>query len=366
MWGTQNHAFLYTNGQVVDLGTLGAEWSEARDINDSGQVVGRFGSDSPSFNSAFLYDGIMHDLGALVAWAINDAGVITGGNVILRNGVVTQFPPPLYGAQDINNLDHVVGGDPGCEGRGFLVTPNAAIDLTAALPPGSGWVLCSANGINDAGQIVGIGRINGNKHAFLLTPLTCGNGVLDAGEECDDGNTVSSDGCDMSCRVEFCFVCLGEPSACTPENGSSTELAQCEADLLVCEAGLAACVSGPPLAQCQQDLTQCSSDLTECATDLAQYSATVADLMRDTDGDGRPDSDDQCPGTTVGSDADLAGCSLEQFCTRVDVSTSAGRRICRKSDWKNDEPVMRSRERDCTMSSGVPGLEDDRCVPNAP
>jgi cysteine-rich repeat protein len=30
----------------------------------------------------------------------------------------------------------------------------------------------------------------------------CGDGVLDAGEECDDGNTVPNDGCDANCRVE--------------------------------------------------------------------------------------------------------------------------------------------------------------------
>ncbi len=30
----------------------------------------------------------------------------------------------------------------------------------------------------------------------------CGDGVLDAGEGCDDGNTVDGDGCSSKCRVE--------------------------------------------------------------------------------------------------------------------------------------------------------------------
>ena len=30
----------------------------------------------------------------------------------------------------------------------------------------------------------------------------CGDGILDAGEECDDGNTVSGDGCDSLCHWE--------------------------------------------------------------------------------------------------------------------------------------------------------------------
>jgi cysteine-rich repeat protein len=28
----------------------------------------------------------------------------------------------------------------------------------------------------------------------------CGNGILEAGEQCDDFNTVSGDGCDSTCR----------------------------------------------------------------------------------------------------------------------------------------------------------------------
>jgi hypothetical protein len=36
---------------------------------------------------------------------------------------------------------------------------------------GSGWVLSKASGINDLGQIVGAGSINGQTHAFLMTPV---------------------------------------------------------------------------------------------------------------------------------------------------------------------------------------------------
>jgi probable HAF family extracellular repeat protein len=44
------------------------------------------------------------------------------------------------------------------------------IDLNALLPAGSGWRLDTASGINDLGQIVGNGNINGYEHAFLMTP----------------------------------------------------------------------------------------------------------------------------------------------------------------------------------------------------
>src|SRR5204863_6991871 len=35
-------------------------------------------------------------------------------------------------------------------------------------------------------------------------PAQCGNGVVEDGEECDDGNNHSCDGCSPSCKVETC------------------------------------------------------------------------------------------------------------------------------------------------------------------
>jgi fibro-slime domain-containing protein len=39
---------------------------------------------------------------------------------------------------------------------------------------------------------------------------TCGNGQLDFGEDCDDGNAVGNDGCSADCKVETGFAC-GQP-----------------------------------------------------------------------------------------------------------------------------------------------------------
>jgi len=35
-----------------------------------------------------------------------------------------------------------------------------------------------------------------------LRPAVCGDDEVDGGEECDDGNTVSGDGCDAGCQIE--------------------------------------------------------------------------------------------------------------------------------------------------------------------
>jgi cysteine-rich repeat protein len=42
----------------------------------------------------------------------------------------------------------------------------------------------------------------------------CGNGVIEGGEVCDDGDFSSGDGCNLACRVEFGFTCTGQPSVC--------------------------------------------------------------------------------------------------------------------------------------------------------
>src|SRR5205823_796713 len=86
--------------------SIGSEWSEARGINDSRQIVGQ--CDAGSSKHAFLYDpdtDVTLDLtpgvnGNSIANAINNAGQIagsitSGGNVrgfIYQNGGRTNLP----------------------------------------------------------------------------------------------------------------------------------------------------------------------------------------------------------------------------------------------------------------------------------
>ncbi len=44
-------------------------------------------------------------------------------------------------------------------------------DLNDLIDPASGWTLRVATGINDSGQIVGVGAIGGHEHAFRLDPI---------------------------------------------------------------------------------------------------------------------------------------------------------------------------------------------------
>ena len=55
---------------------------------------------------------------------------------------------------------------------------------------------------------------------LYLCEIACGNGAIDPGEECDDGNTNDGDGCSSTCTIESSdWTCSGEPSDCHYCNG---------------------------------------------------------------------------------------------------------------------------------------------------
>jgi|GEM_PF-3916856 len=77
------------------------------------------------------------------------------------------------------------------------------------LPIGSKGVECrGSKGVNDSLTPTGLGcsfeecdgSVMCDKNCFLLQ---CGNKLLQPGEDCDDGNTKSLDGCDANCKAEF-------------------------------------------------------------------------------------------------------------------------------------------------------------------
>ena len=58
-------------------------------------------------------------------------------------------------------------------------------------------------------------QTGGPSRVDLVPEPTCGDGVIEGTEECDDNGTVPGDGCDASCEIEPGWTCEGEPSVCT-------------------------------------------------------------------------------------------------------------------------------------------------------
>lgn len=178
-------AFIYDDGQMTDLGTFGGAQSWAFGVNNSGQVVGNAETDvTPPgglpIRRAFLYaDGTMTEIAGDGSEArdINDAGQIVGsyipGGFLWEDGKLTDLGD-LAWPQAINSLGQVVGtAGYGGYNTAYIWEAGVATDLNDLIPPDSGWEeLLVATDVNDAGQVVGWGeRDYGGKHGFLLTPV---------------------------------------------------------------------------------------------------------------------------------------------------------------------------------------------------
>jgi probable HAF family extracellular repeat protein len=203
-------AVLWKNGQIIDLGTLGGNESLATDVNAGGQVIGAaadaildplsmfgFGTQTRAF---IWQNGAIQDLGTLggpdaAALSVNDSGQVAGISYTNATPNATTGIPTVdpfvwdHGRMiDLGTLGGTVGG-PGAQGsilvnnRGQVIgTSNLAGDVATHPFLWDRGVLTDLgtlggnNGfpvwINDAGEIVGEADLPGSSlsllhHAFL-------------------------------------------------------------------------------------------------------------------------------------------------------------------------------------------------------
>jgi probable HAF family extracellular repeat protein len=172
----ENHAFIWENGRMRDLGLFpGDLFAAASDINNRGQVVGAGAADfSPH---ALLWEnGRVIDLGGTFsqAFAINNrgqiVGVTSGGAALWQNGVLHNLASLSGGgseAFDINDKGVIVGYSTTATGESHAVmwTDGGIVDL-GTLP---GDDFSQALAINSQGQIVGTSSNipQGGERAFI-------------------------------------------------------------------------------------------------------------------------------------------------------------------------------------------------------
>ena len=154
------HAFLWENGKMVDLGTLGGESSEPLAVNERGWIVGRsdYSPNSPYHHAVLWFDrtskmdlGIVAPCHNSTATAVNARGLVVGG---------------LGGCTD----------DPSDLGfsSAFVWRPGRRMaDLNSLVIPGSNMHIEFATGINDKGEIAANAFLpTGEIHGILLVPVT--------------------------------------------------------------------------------------------------------------------------------------------------------------------------------------------------
>jgi len=203
--------FLWENGKMIDLGTLGGTCGQAMALNNRDHVIGISNLAGDSIWHAFLWrnqsEG-MKDLGSLggdsgTAFSINDADDVVGIDTtadnlerafLWRHGVMTNLgtigTDPGSEAYSINSQGQVVGDtrDPSTDTflRAFLWEDGGPmVDLNNLVPPNSGVQLVKGLYVNERGEIAVRGVLsNGDLHSVLLIP-------------CDE-NHPGVEGCDYS------------------------------------------------------------------------------------------------------------------------------------------------------------------------
>src|SRR5207248_8459516 len=127
--------------------------SQARDINASGQVVGFTATNASTYQHAFVYSG----------GVMSDLGTINGGNSSLSDARAINSSAQIVGTSSWGNWRGPLDPKPL---HAILWKNNTKTDLNKLLPNHSAWELTSAEGIDNAGAIVGLGTIGGQSHAF--------------------------------------------------------------------------------------------------------------------------------------------------------------------------------------------------------
>jgi len=187
-------AFLWENGKMKDLGSLGGTITYPLNLNSRGQVVGVSYLPGDQSNHGFVWDrGVLTDLslGGSAAWAFwnSDSGDVAGGSYLpgdqafhaffWSRGVISDLGTlggdPCSGSNSVNSNRQAVGYSGLCDVsrlRAFLwENDGPMVDLNALVEPPSDLYLSDGVYLNDRGEIVAIGITpEGGRHVVLLRP----------------------------------------------------------------------------------------------------------------------------------------------------------------------------------------------------
>ncbi len=148
---------------------------------------------------------------------------------------------------------------------------------TASLPPDGAPIVTCGNGQVEAGEGCDDGNgTSGDGCDVNCRPTACGNGVVTMNEGCDDDNTLDGDGCDRNCMATGCGngIVTGA-EAC--DDGNLTNDDGCDSNCTITACGNGVVTSGE--ACDDRNLTNwdgCNSDCTNSALAYVKASNTAS------------------------------------------------------------------------------------------
>lgn len=409
LFGGESHGALYSGGTTIDLGVLpGGQSSAASAINVRNQVVGQSAS-SAGIRPALFSNGSVVELPAPVssqsvasanASGINDnsqiAGVVTlsgsasvARGYLLAGGVPVDLGSLAWGSlfsqgvtipAAVNNVGDIVGssvqwnGTAAAQDHAFLFRQGRLIDLGTLGFDSAGNNTSTANGINNAGQIVGQTTVSGTSvpHAFVyangvMTDLNA-LGSVPSGWTLTNAAAINDSGyiaATMSNSQTFAsHACLLVPTATV-----APAITRSPSDQAVATGStvtLIAIATGTPIPAYQW---QTSNDGTSWTTlsDTAPYSGTTTPVLTISPADatlnGRKFRVTASNSTGVASSA-AATLTVQSAATAPiilsgpsDVSAAAGGTATLSAQVTGTEPLTYSWQRDGSPIAGASGSQ---------
>ena len=184
------------------LGSFGGTCTYPTGLNNKGQIVGLSTEKGDKVADAFYWDGSLHklpafggnyarpdqvnDLGVTVGWATFPGTQFQAHAVLWASSTSPMTDLGTVGtdtcsfAFSVNLAGQVVGtsscNPSGSLARAFLWQNGSIVDLNRLIPASATLYLFLPASINDLGEIAGYGlTVNGDLHAFLLTPCAAGD-----------------------------------------------------------------------------------------------------------------------------------------------------------------------------------------------
>ncbi|KAH6683077.1 Metallo-peptidase family M12-domain-containing protein [Halenospora varia] len=206
---------------------------------------------------------------AQVASSSSQNETISGANVVMRTGtewqVVAHETGHTFGAvhdctsttcadgQTVNSQQCCPFSSSSCDASGqFIMNPSTGSNIQKFSPCSIGNI-CSAMGRNS----VKTSCLKSNKDVTTLTGSQCGNGIVEAGEDCDCGGTAAC-GNNNCCDPTTCKFKTG--AVCDPSNEDCcTGTCQFQSAGFVCRKSTGTC---DPAEQCTGTTATCPVDAT--------------------------------------------------------------------------------------------------------